>query len=145
MRYCRPLGSYHGVVSLDKVPAIRLSPVVNKEAEKYEDKCLLLSNIIKDKRNKNVVGEDGEEDHVEMVAVDGELEEAQVDNKNSASSIDLTERGLNYLTRMCGRDARNQPCKRYSVDAILKFNDLLRRAGPNQSSTTKRDQLKLHE
>ena len=138
-------GSYHGVVPLGKVPAIRPSPVVNKKAEKYEDKCPILSNIIKDKRNDNVVGEDGEEDQVEMVAVDDELDEAIADKNNSASSIDLTERGLNFLTRMREREAQNQPCKKYSADAILKFNDLLRRAGPNQSSTTKLDQLKLHE
>ena len=151
--------------------------MVNKKAEKYEDKCPILSNLIKDKRNKNVVGEDGEKDHVKMVAVDDQLEEAQADNNNLASSIDLTERGPIFirilfhlfrlrflpsvlvhrpcptssdhqrlhLTRMREREARNQPCKKYSANAILKFNDLLRRAGPNQSSTTKLNQLKLHE
>ena len=138
-------GSYHGVVPLDAVPLIRPPLLINEKAERYEDKCPILSDIITESRKKNVVREDEDEEDSEAVAVDDELEEAQADNNNLAPSINLTERGHTFLNRMRDREAQNRPCKKYSASAIVKFNDALRRAGPNQSSTTKLDQLEIHQ
>lgn len=138
-------GSYHGVVPLDKVPEIRPDPLRNEKAERYEDKCPILSKIIKEKRIKDAEREDVDNDDGELVVDDDELGEAQADNNDSAPSIDLTERGCNFLDRMRKREAENKPCKKYSANAIVKFNDILRRSGPNQSSTTKLDQLEIHE
>lgn len=138
-------GSYHGVVPLDAVPLIRPPLLINEKAERYEDKCPILSDIITESRKKNVVREDEDEEDSEAVAVDDELEEAQADNNNLAPSINLTERGHTFLNRMRDREAQNRPRKKYSASAIVKFNDAPRRAGPNQSSTTKLDQLEIHQ
>ena len=136
---------YHGVVLLDKVPPIRPPLSIYEKAGRYEDKYPILSDIIKESRKKNAIREDEDDDDSKAVAIDDEVEEAQADNNNSAPSIDLTERGQNFLNRMRDREAQNKPGKKYSASAIVKFNDALRRAGPKQSSTTKLDQLDIHD
>ena len=112
--------SYHGIVPLEKVPLIRPPLLINEKAERYEDKCPILSDIIKESRKNNAIREDDDEDDSEAVAVDDELEEAQADNNNSAPSIDLTERGQNFLTRMRDREVQNKPCKKYSACCSTK-------------------------
>ena len=46
---------------------------------------------------------------------------------------------------MLDRQSEDKPGKKYSAEAIVEFNKILLRSGPNQSSTTKLDQLKIHQ
>ena len=137
-------GSYHGIVPLGKVPLDK--PPLNKKvkAENYEEKCPVLAKIITEGRRENDDAERNDDDS-ELLAVNDEHEEAQADGNNNVPLIDLTERGQHFLRRMREREVQNKTGKKYSMDAVVKFNNALLRAGPNESCVTKLDQLQIHE
>ena len=135
-------GSYHSTVPLSKVPAERPPTLRAIKTEKYEEKGSL-SAVVKEGRNN---GDNIEYDqNVDNVDDDDELAEEQADNVSPAASINLTARGIKFLERMRERQSESKPCKKYSAHAIEEFNKVLQRSGPNQSSTTKLDQLSIHE
>ena len=104
----------------------------------------MLAKIIKEGRRENSGAEQNEDDS-ELLALNDEHEEAQADGNNTAPSIDLTERGQNFLGKISEKEAQNKPGKKYSMDAVVKYNNVLLRAGPNESCATKLDQLQVHE
>ena len=137
-------GSYHGIVPLGKVPLDKPPLLKKVKAENYEEKCPVLAKIIKEGRRENNDAERNDDDS-ELLAVNDEHEEAQADGKNNVLSIDLTERGQQFLRRMREREAQTKTGKKYSMDAVVKFNSVLLRKGPNESCVTKLDQLQIHE
>ena len=136
-------GSYHSTVPLTQVPEIPPSPLIYVKTEKYEERCPLFRSVVKEGRNK---GPDNDDDEGNDAAeLDDAIAEAEADNGTQAPPVHLTERGQNFLRRMRQRASEDKPCKKYSADAVVECNHLLLRGGPNQSSTTKLNQLNIHE
>jgi hypothetical protein len=141
-------GSYHSTVPLSKVPDIRAPPLCNVKTEKYGESCPL-SVLIRENRNRGADNENAEDnsdnDDVEsIVSADDELDAPQ-GNRDSTPSIDLENRANHFIERMISRQSEDKPGKKYSAEAIVEFNKILLRSGPNQSSTMKLDQLQIHE
>jgi hypothetical protein len=139
-------GSYHSTVPLSKVPEVSPDPVFLMKAEKYEEKCPILAKVIKEGRSKGVRNEDEDEDEDENEIYESDDEEAEAKaHETKGNSINLTKRGQQFMLRMRERETEKKPPKKYSADAIVEFNKALLLSGPNESSTAKQGQLKVHE
>ena len=113
-------GSYHGLVPLGKVPLDKPPLLKEVKAENYEEKSPVLAEIIKEGRRENSGAEQNEDDS-ELLALNDEHEEAQADGNNTAPSIDLTERGQNFLGKMREREAQNKPGKKYTITCYCEL------------------------
>ena len=138
-------GSYHSTVPLTKVPKRRPLPLIYVKNDRYEERCPIMQSIMKEGNNKGNIADDEGDDMNDQNDSDDEAGEAQADIDRNSKSINLSERADNLAQRMRQREAENKPCKKYSANAITECSDLLKKAGPNQSSTTKLDQLNIHE
>lgn len=139
-------GSYHSTVPLSKVPDIRPPQLCNIRTEKYGESCPLAA-VIKENRNRGADNDRGESDSDDDESVDSNDEELEAphESRDHAPSIDLENRADHFLKKMLDRQSEDKPGKKYSAEAIVEFNKILLRSGPNQSSTTKLDQLKIHQ
>ena len=138
-------GSFHGTVPLTQVPEVRAPPLLYIKNEKYEDRCPILRAAVKEGRNEGPGNGSGEINDIDVDEGDDDLVEGMANGESNAPPIDLTERGLNFLLRIEERESEERPGKKYSVTAVIECNEFLKRVGPTQSSTTKRDQLNIHE
>lgn len=133
---------------LSKVPEIRPPPLCNVKTEKYGESCPLAA-VIKENRNRGANNgnseNDTDDDDDESVVSEDEEIEATDENRDHAPPIHLENRALNFIERAIERQSEDKPGKKYSAEAIVEFNKILLRSGPNQSSTTKLDQLNIHE
>ena len=138
-------GSYHATVPLTQVPDIRTPPLLYIKNEKYEERCPVLRSVVKEGRNQGQERDYDSGDDADMVEIDDVLAEGRPEVESNSPPIHLTDRGQGFLLRMRERESEEKPCKKYSVTAVIECNNLLLRAGPNQSSTMKKDQLNIHE
>ena len=141
-------GSYWDYVPLGKVPNIRPVSLKFIKSEKYEEKCPVLKKIIKQNRS-NGTGADDMNDEGENDEADLQFDDDEIGEANSAlrgtPSINLTYRGSNFIDEVRKRALKTNSGRKYSTDDIAKMNSGLLKAGPNESSTRKLEQLIVHE
>ena len=104
-----------------------------------------MQSIMKRGNKKRKTADDEGNDLNDNNGSDDETGEAKADIDRNSQSINLSERADNLAQIMRQRESENKPCKKYSAYAINECSNLLTKAGPNQSSTTKLDQLNIHE
>ena len=143
-------GSYWDVVPLSKVPEVKPVSLKFIKTEKYEEKCPILNKVIGENRNKGA----GEEDMLDENEIYEDNNEAEFDNDEAGEaevvlkkmpSIDLVNRGTNFIDETRKRILKLKSGRKYSTDNITKMNSGLLKAGPNESTSRKLEQLIVHE
>lgn len=150
-------GSYWDTVSLTKVPDEKPMSLKYSIVEKYEENCPLLKQIVKENKNNgnknnnenddenNDSDNSDEDDIINKQDEESDDENVEPQIKRRSDPINLTNRWKKFLGDIRLRALKTDNGHKYSMIKVKEMAGNLLKAGPNESSTRKLQQLEVHE